>query len=338
MTDELNQASQSKATSSRQRQQQWRDRIPEVRRVVEDVAPRMWESACEDQEKNVPDAWKALVQSMRDEVHLEARAADYHEEDMTPDERLGYHWNWKIGRVANMLRYLTQVIRDDLGFDDGATLASIVLLDKAMLHLQLELQDGGTKGGREDRLENRYRVQEALKALMPHFDDVQMRRLRALQHAEPAATLTDIPTEADVEEHVRRVQDGRSLDPEEAERHRDWFAVDHPVMSGVMVRSWLSEVDERFASLDPLVVLEEFAEARAENEGGRIEGGDGRTGPVRALARLSVMCGALDFEQKEGEDFDSAVERARGNLLVTRSRFRKAIRAFPGRFPEEEGE
>jgi hypothetical protein len=255
---------------------------------------------------------------------------------MTPDERRGYHWTWKVMRVGDMLEHLTRTIREDLGFDDGATLASIVLLRKAALYLQLELQDGGTKDGRHDRLENRYRVQRALEALAPPFDDVQLMRLRALQVAESSARMTRIPDDSDVDERLGRIADLEGLRPGEAERYRNFMLVDQPAVSAVMARSELMAIDDRFAALDPLVVMEEFSDAAAEANGGRLAGGEGRTGPARALARLCVMSGALDLEQKDGEDFDAATERARGALLTARSRIRKAVRGFPTGLPGDE--
>ncbi len=77
--------------------------------------------------------------------------------------------------------------------------------------------------------------------------------------------------------------------------------------------------------------MEEFAEAKADSEGGRTDGGEASTGPVRTLARLAVLSGALDFAQKEGEDFDAAVDRARRNLISTRSRIKQSVQGFPGR-------
>ena len=131
--------SDARTASPRARQQQWRDRLPEIERLVEDVGPRIWSSTEEDRIANVPVEWKTLVSAMRDEVHADAEAANYHDDDMTVDERRGYHWTWKVMRVGDMLEHLTRTIREDLGFDDGATLASIVLLRKAALYLQLEL-------------------------------------------------------------------------------------------------------------------------------------------------------------------------------------------------------
>lgn len=50
------------------------------------------------------------------------------------------------------------------------------------------------------------------------------------------------------------------------------------------------------------------------------------------------MCGALEFRQAENEEFDVAVERARASLVITRSRLRKSLRAFPGQVPDNEEE
>lgn len=324
--------SNGRPTRDRERQEEWRARIPELRRLVEDVAPKMWDDAHARRAEVVPQQWVELVTAMQADVHAEAskRAMDSTDDgDATEDERRGYHWSFKIGRVADMLEYLARTIRDDLGFEEHehSTLASMVLLNKAVLHLNLELQDGGSKDGREDRDENRYRVLEALKALTPRFDDVHMKRLRALQVAESSVKMTRIPTDVDLDDDVERF---RGYDGIDLERHRDFMKHDQPALNGVLARSWLVEVDEAFEKLDPLMVLEEFGEARAQAGGGKADGGDGRVGPVRALARLAVTCGALGYAQRDDEDFDGAVDRARGNLLMARSRIRKELRAFPG--------
>lgn len=324
-------ASKSKPTRDRARQEEWRSRVPEARRIVEDVAPAIWDDAAASRIEKVPEPWKELVNAMRAEVCREADR-EARERCLSEDEKVeelrGYYWAFKVGRVGDMLQYLLRSIRQDIGFEEGATLASMVLLEKAILQVDLELQDGGSKGRREDRDENRHRVLEALKALTPRFDDVHMLRLRALQVAESSVKMTRIRSDDDIEESVRALAElDDTIDPD---RHRDYIKHEQPAMLGVLARSWLVEVDEAFANLDPLIVLEEFAEAQTNARGGKVVGGDGRIGSVRAVARLAVMCGALGFQQQDGEDFDAAVDRARANLLMTRSRFRKVLRAFPG--------
>lgn len=324
-------ASNAKPTRDRARQEEWRSRVPEARRIVEDVAPAIWDDVAASRVEDVPQPWKELVAAMRAEVctkaDTEARERSL-SDDETVEQLRGYYWAFKVGRVADMLKYLLRTIRQDIGFEEGATLASMVLLEKAVLQVDLELQDGGSKEGREDRDENRHRVLEALKALTPRFDDVHMLRLRALQVAESSVKMTRIASDDDAEASVRAIAElDDSID---LERHRDFIKHEQPAMLGVLARSWLVEVDKAFANLDPLVVLEEFAEAQTNARGGKVAGGDGRVGSVRAVARLAMMCGALGFQQQDGEDFDAAVDRARANLLMTRSRFRKALRAFPG--------
>jgi hypothetical protein len=284
-----------------------------------------------------------MVDAMRAEVHAAARKDVDQPTDGRPPtemERRGYNWSFKVGRVADMLEYLTRTIREDIGFEEGATLASMLLLDKAILHLDVELQDGGSDGGRDDREENRLRVLDALKALTPEFDNVNMQRLRALHVAERSAQITRVLSDADVEESAKKLA---QLDARHLDKHRDYMKNEQPVISGLLARNWLVEVDRAFESLDPLVVLEEFAEAEAATRGGRSDRGDGKVGPARALARLAVMCGALGYAARPDEDFDTAVDRARGNLLMTRSRARKTLRDFPGELPpdavdDEEGE
>jgi hypothetical protein len=319
----------------REQQRRWREELPRLRDIVECVSPALLAAVgAPDHIYRGPKEWSELVAAMRQEVLTKADA-DEASDDETIDERRGYEWCWKIRDVAHMLDHLLHTIRQDLGFEGSATLASMVLVQRAMFQLQLELQEGGTKDGRGDGLEHQYRVQQALQALSRRFDDVQLRRLRALQHATSSARYAEIPDPETVE---RRVEEMSALeersDEDSKQRTKEWFRDTMPALGGVMARSWLVEVDERFASLDPLIVLEEFAQAEPEEEGGRTEGGDGRIGPVRALARLAVRCGALGYAQREGEDFDTAVERARNNLLVTRSRIRKEVRSFPGRMEE----
>lgn len=322
--------------TARSRQRAWRERIPELRHVVEELSPAIWRLTREDQKKQIPAQWKDLVASLRAEVLTKAESPQV-EPQTTANQRRGYEWSWKLRIVDDMLDHLMQTICTDIGFDDGAVLGSMALLRRSMLHLQLELQDGGSSRPREDTLENQYRVQQALMALNNHFDDVQMRRLRALQLAGPAAQVTRIPDEQDVETRLQAISEHQSLDAETEQKHRDSMYIDQPALSGVMVRSWLVEVDERFGSLDPLIIMEEFAEARADSDGGRIDGGEACTGPVRALARLAVLSGALDYAQKGGEDFDAAVDRARRNLISTRSRVKQAVQAFPTRLDGDDG-
>jgi hypothetical protein len=285
-------------------------------------------------EDRVPAEWKALVEGMRAHVHKEEAESDgirsWH--DGSVEERRGYLWNFQVSRVAYMLEYLTRTIRDDLLFGEHSTLASMLLLDQAIQHLELELQDGGHKGGREDRDENRMRVLNALKALTPRFDDVHMLRLRALQVAEGSVKMTHILDDDEVEERVESVKGIKGFN---VDHHRDFIKHDQPLVDGLLARSLLAEVDSAFGEIDPLVVMEEFGEAEVEARGGRADNGDGRVGPVRALARLAVMCGALGFSVRPGEEFDAAVDRVRANLLMTRSRFRKTLREFPGQQPPD---
>lgn len=304
--------------------------VPEARRIVEEAAPRAWENASSRRIESVPEAWKALVSAMQAEVHAEAAKDD--EDGRSIDERRGYYWSFRVGRVGDMLDYLMRAIRGDLGFGDGrGTLASMMLVQRSIARLDIELQDGGTREGRDDGEENRYRVYHALRALTPTLDDITLQRFRALQVAEFAAKWNQIPpTDEQVEASVADLRQEQLVRSEtEAEHHRNFLKVDKPAVDAVFTRSLLAEIDARFDALDPLVVFEEFSEAERAT-GGKFEGGDGRIGPVRALARLAVMCGALDCCQEPGEDFDSAVSRARSNLLVTRSRIRKELRSFPG--------
>jgi hypothetical protein len=314
----------------------WRAELPEITHLVEEVAPRMFQDNRDDRRATmVPEEWKQLVVTMRKRVHEKRdNSAFTDESEESIAERLGSRWSWEIDRVSDMIEYLCEEILHDIGIDDGATLGSMILVRKAFLALLIELQDGGTKHGRDDGEEYQFRVLGALKALTPRFDDISFRRFRALARAEiSSAWSRPLMSDAELD---KRVEEMSHLAPEtEPDRQRDWFTVTQPVMSGVQARAWLAEVDERFASLDPLECYEEFADAFNSTKGGKVDGGDGRIGPARALARLAIRCGALEFEQGADEDFDTAVERARGNLLVTRSRIRKTLRSFPGRRADE---
>lgn len=318
--------------SIRNRREQRRARIPELQRLVDDVGPSMWERVASDRRKKVPEAWSDLVAQMRAEVHADADKDGEHDPEATLNDRRGHHWWSQVGRVDDMLRHLTSVILDDLGFGDEATLASILLLHRAAECLQIELQDGSRSEGRHDHLEYRCRIQRALRALTPVFDGPTMKRLRVIQAAESAARFTELPSEEEIQGRLQRIAEREGDDY--AERSREWIEVKQPAINGLLARSRLAEIDKRFGSLDPLVVMEEFADANSKAAGGRSTGGDGRTGPARAAARLCLLCGALDTKQRDGESFDDATDRIRSSLLAARSRLRKEVRSFPTGFPE----
>ncbi len=317
---------------SRERQEAWRAALPEVERLVTKVSPAIWEENAKDRRADVPEPWRALVATMRTEV---AKKADDWAKEY-PGEKLGHlrgrYWAWKVDRVGDMLLHLMDVIRQDIGMDDDGTLGSMILVREAMLGLNIELQDAGREQGHDAGEEYRFRVANALRSMVSHFDDVSLRRFRALRIAEFAAKDTRLPDDDIINEHVESLKDSEYPEDrteERREKSRKWMTIDRPLLSAVMAIDSLGHVDERFKELDPLVVLEEFADADADKKGGRADDGEGRTGAVRALARLAVRGGALDYSQRDDEDFDTAVERARANLLVTRSRIRKAS-VLPG--------
>jgi len=78
--------------------------------------------------------------------------------------------------------------------------------------------------------------------------------------------------------------------------------------------------------------MEQLSEAHGDARGGRSADGDSKVGPIRALARLAVMCGALKFKQAENEEFDVAVERARAWSARALASARACV-PFPGRCP-----
>jgi hypothetical protein len=315
------------------RREQWRQEIPNLQRLVEEVSPAAFAAAAERRVENIPAAWKALVDGMQKEVHERAETAEWNAA-MSVESRRGYQWYAMIMRVGDMIEHLLRMVRADLGMKEGEeALATMILVKKSLLHLQVELQDGGTEDGREDSEENRVRVFKALMALNSRFDDIHLRRLRAMQVAENAARRTRIPSEDEVKASTEVHRDTREFD---ADRHRKWMEQTGPAMDAVLTRSWLAAVDEKFKQLDPLVVLEEFHDAEAAPRGGKADGGEGRTGAVRALARLALMCGALEAEQEPDEEFDEAVDRVRATLLVSRSRIRKFLRSVPGQLPPDD--
>lgn len=313
-----------KLTRDRARQRQWRAKVPEARTLVEVVLPQLFDRARQEQKTDVPEEWRAVVSRMREIVHTNAKKDP--DDNVSTEKKLGYEWSFAVGRVSTMLEHLTNSIQADIGLKQGESLASVILLKQAVQRLERELRDSGTEGSPGDSLEDQYRLQEALKPLSTYFDDVQMQRLRALQIAEGEARFVHIPTPDEVAQRLDDIAQEMPLEP--LEKYRKDIEIDWPTKVAVMVHSSLTEVDEQFAVLDPLVVLEEFAEASNSSDDGRPNSGGARTGPVRALARLAVMCGALGFEQGDNEDFDNAAERARTTLLVTRSRIKKSIRAF----------
>lgn len=319
-------ATRNGPTSARPRSQQqaWRARVPALQHIVEDLAPKMFEAASSRRD-NLPSAWMDIVASMQLDVHAEADEAMREQgapaDPLTIEELRGYRWSFKIRHVMAMVEELLETIRGDLGFEEGQeTLATMALVRKALLHLNVELQDGGSKDGREDREENRYRVLGALRALTPRFDDVRLQRVRAIEAVERCVRYARLPSEADVEQSLQDLTEYPDIDPQ---KHREFMLHDQPVMGALLARQSLAEIDNDFAKLDPLLIIEELADASGGATGGKNDDGEGRTGPVRALARLAVTAGALGFAQREAESFDAAVERARGSLLTTRSRFRK---------------
>jgi hypothetical protein len=320
-------------TADRIRQQEWRAHVEEMRHLVENVSPQIFKDSAKARRADVPVEWAAMVASMRADVRASADR-DELEEGVPVADRRGYHWSSKLSRVADMIEYLLAVVRADLEMEEGVeTLASMVLLHKAFVELEIELQEGGSKNGREDRDEHRYRVLGALRSLTHQFDSPDLLRLRALVAGECAARFTQVPTDAEVEERLAAIQAEDPQTEEEREHSREFMCVTGPVMNGVMARSWLAEVDSKFATLDPLVVMEEFAEAEAKGQGGRSGAGDGIVGPARAVARLALMCGGLGAVQRNGEGFDEAVDRVRAALLTSRSRIRAVLRDFPGQVP-----
>jgi len=311
---------------SRQQREEWRTAVAEQQHIQREVSPRILNDTFEDRLKRVPDDWKAFVADLQKRVRASPKK--------------GREWSLTLIQVGDMLEHLLRAIRGDLGLKEGEeSLASMLLLMKAFHQLKVELRDGNADDADTD--EDRWRVYTALRVLTPRYDDVQLRRMRAMKTAGYGARWMKVPTEAEAEASVEK---SRQLAKDEGYTHFDedhqrrWFRSQLPAIHATLVHEDLREIDERFAELDPLVVMEEFSDACGDARGGRSAGGDGQVGPIRALARLAVMCGALEFKQAENEEFDVAVERARTSLLVTRSRIRKVLRGFPGLQPDDEGD
>ena len=324
----------------RRRQQEWRECAPELAHLVDEVAPRIWEDPQSDRVGDIPDDWRALFDALAVTVRTKAEHPEFSAERPL-GVRLGYEWCWAISHVKRYLGYMMRLIRADIGLKEGSeTLASMALLNRGLELLHLELQHGGTCDGRDDAEENAVRVYRALRTLTPRFDDVSLRRLRALRIVESCAPGIRILEGGEVEASVERMRthasgEGRAFDLEDEEAQRKWFRSELPVMKTLNARNMLAECDESFAKLDPLIVLEELAEASTGAKGGRADGGEAKTGPARALARLALRCGALEYTQAETETFDDAVDRVRRNLHTTRSRLRDELHSFPGLVPED---
>lgn len=330
----------SKTSRDRARQVEWRAYEPEVRDVVEREMPRSLLMADERRQTNLPAPWKAVVDQLaadvRNKVNAEPRALGASPEQ-EPASELAWQWSLACIRVSDVLEYLQRTIRRDIGLPEGVeTLSSMALLDGALMQLQFELDHIGNPDGRADEEENRYRAFRALTILHPRFDDPQLKRFRALRIAEESVQQAVALDDASIEQRVARMRQHHVAnrpdmpwDAKDEEHHRRWFRVELPMHRAVLARSDLAAVDPRFAELDALLVLEEFSAANAKSKGGKTDGGEGKTGPARALARLALTCGALAYVQAADETFDDAVERVRTNLLVSRSRIRAELRAFP---------
>lgn len=296
-------------TRSRERQEEWRRRLPEMTSLLERF-PSAFEAAAARRRTSLPPQWLELVSNMRARVHeasdKELGRQNEDEPQDSPAAIRDSNWSHEIMHVGDMLESVFEDILADIGFEDGASLGSINLVRHALSQLQMELQDG-CEGYRHDATERGLRVAGALKRLSPSYDDINMRKLRALELVGVAARWVHVPSAAEVEEAVERYKEFASGD---IERHRDFVAIDKPLTSATLAHSDLADIDPAFAALDPLVVLEELNEARVDGDGGKDGGGDGRMGPVRALARLSMMCGAFGFSPRADESFDDAVDRA----------------------------
>lgn len=315
--------------------------MPSLRDIVENVAPKLWDAADEGRVDPIPGEWRHLLDEVAADVQAAAAERTEQHPDLEKEECLGYAWSRMLPRVGNVLDYLMRQIRRDLGFVEGSeTLAGMMLVRRAMDHLQMELEDGGSPDGREDAEEQTYRMYRALRVLTPRFDDVQLLRVRALRVIETCATGTRIIDDAEVELAVEQMrvhahEAGQKFDSDDETRQRFWFRAELPMLKTLNARSMLAEIDPAFGTLDPLIVLEDLDESRS-GSGGKSDGGEGKTGPARALARLALRCDALGYSQQEGETFDEAADRVRRNLHTARFRLREELRGFPGLLPQAE--
>jgi hypothetical protein len=293
--------------------QRWRQTLPEIEQVNESFSLALQDSTIERIGK-VPAWWKKRIRQMKTNVHAQALVEPDDPRSIT--EHRSDHWGWEIFHLRDMINYLLREICIDLEAPEGGRLASMILVERALGTLFIELQSQGSLNGRDDEEENAYRVHRALQALSPDFDDIHLRRFRALDVAEFAARVTlPVFTERTPEED--EMFEGGPI-PDDI---REMWTYRNPVINGVSVKGMLCRIDPAFQHLDPLVVFEEFSEAEPSS-GGRTTGGDARVGPARALARLCIMCGALEATQHDDENFDQAVERFRNTLHVSRSRIR----------------
>jgi len=311
----------------------WRKTIPEAERMQE-ALPRMLQRGDERRVDNVPQFWKDMVCSMRTQARAQAESATEELSELPLEVRRGVFWSRELLAVEDMLSYLTRTIRDELGCEDGETVPSLALLAEGMRHVRKELEGPAEVLPMMGALEADVRMFRALQALSPHFDDRQLKRVRALHLAEVAASSVSVPTAEALDSLV--AEEGGDADDEVASRMRA-EQLKMVAMRGVLFRGDLAGIDDAFGSLDPLVVMEEFSDATPEGAGGRAQNGAGRTGSARALASLAVSCCALGFEQRTEESFDEAVERARTGLLMARSRVRKWAQGFSDECSYEAG-
>lgn len=312
---------------------EWSEALPEISESYE-RAQDMWDAHHRASDFGmVPEPWKVMVAEMRAKV-LE-RASDPDGATDEPDvDRRGAAWSSVVGiEVGRMMRYLARTILTDVGFGERENMHSNALLEEAVAAFASELASPAIPENPDEGGEKFLRVSRALQQLIPRFDDIALLRYRALLVAEQAASHVSIPSEAEVQAHVARYREVLAETPrpdmtleEHDARSRAWMLTDAPLTSAMIAHDALGKVDPRFWQLDTLLVAQEFAEAQTSNRGGKTDTGDGRVGPVRALARLAVTCGALDFEQGPKEDFDRAVDRARGILITARSKIRAEIR------------
>lgn len=323
----------------------WHEKQTAACGLVEDQVPALLAAASRTLLEDISPRWREAISEVRANVlkDAEADAADeaewFRHEGIaaeaasSPEHFRVTRWAMALVRIRGVLSLLFDYVGQDIGLAEGESLTAMTLVLLAVNQLEWTLTniggadpelDPGEVGVQE---EQQYRLRKALDALDRRRDDIHLRRFRAMHVAESCAVYTpDVVSPAEVESMLRQMRDdGEFSDEEDEARERDVLSTDRYVLAAAQARAWLAEVDERFATLSPEAVLQEFAEVEPFPRGGRGNDGEGRAGPLRALARLALLSGALEYRQRDGETFDDAVERVRGNLLVTRSRLRREL-------------
>ncbi len=214
-------------------------------------------------------------------------------------------WRQELLDVAASFRLLSRCISSDV-----LQMETLALVEAALGAACVEFaQSIGDSVPDEHAAETVRLAADAMRIMTHEGRTAERRRLDAVRVAEQfgGRAPPERPSHMTPEERSasRAISRAFALDPGGTLRRRrlSW---------GVTVREFLAETDPAFAKLHPARVVEALANAR------RGAGGRGRTGPLRALAELSVACGAF------GDDC-TTVTKALGAFKTAASRERRRL-------------